>query len=72
MLTRQEEDQLRYAAEELREEHADSPEYLKIAQQLEQAADSGDTLLAAEAASRFITRTSGEPPIKPRRRFICG
>jgi hypothetical protein len=72
MLTRDEEEKLRATAKELRQKFAGSPEYMRVAQKLEQAANTGDCVLAAEAATCLITHTLGAPPIKPKRRFISG
>ena len=73
MLTREEETALRQKAQELRERFADSPEYMRLAQQLERAADSGDCVQAAHAATCLITQNlSDEAPIRPKRRFLSG
>jgi len=65
ILTRHDEDVLREKAHELRTQHDDDPEYLRIADELDKAADSG-------CASLLVQKNRQMAPDFRVRRFISG
>ncbi|RKY27433.1 MAG: hypothetical protein DRP83_02385 [Planctomycetota bacterium] len=71
-LTRHDEDVLREKAHELRTQYEDDQEYLRIADELDKAADSGSTAQAAWAASLLVQKNRKVAPDFRVRRFLNG